>query len=147
MARVKFIESVDEAQGKAKEAYDKLVTTGKITNMKRALLQDYATFDAFMGWYTSWARLVDIIGQRAATVYAHAVSTTNSCQLCSLFFISERGFYDQQLPALLAVLHQRPEGSRHRPERVRIREERRNPRETRKADREGPHRRSGFLFR
>ena len=89
MARVKFIESVDEAQGKAKEAYDKLVSTGKITNMKRALLQDYATFDAFMGWYTSWARLVDIIGQRAATVYAHAVSTTNSCQLCSLFFISD----------------------------------------------------------
>ena len=53
MARVKFIESVDEAQGKAKEAYEKLVSTGKITNMKRALLQDYATFDAFMGWYTS----------------------------------------------------------------------------------------------
>jgi alkylhydroperoxidase family enzyme len=52
-------------------------------------LQDYATFDAFMGWYTSWARLVEIIGHRAATVYAHAVSTTNSCQLCSLFFISD----------------------------------------------------------
>ena len=64
MARVKFIESVDEAQGKAKEAYEKLISTGKITNMKRA-------------------------GQRAATVYAHAISTTNSCQLCSLFFISD----------------------------------------------------------
>ena len=89
MARVKFIESVDEAQGKAKEAYEKLISTGKITNMKRALLQDYATFDAFMGWYTSWGRLVEIIGQRAATVYAHAISTTNSCQLCSLFFISD----------------------------------------------------------
>ena len=89
MARVKFIESVEEAQGKAKEAYEKLVDAGKITNMKRALLQDYATYDAFMGWYTSWARLVEIIGLRAATVYAHAVSTTNSCQLCSLFFISD----------------------------------------------------------
>ena len=89
MARVKFIESVEEAQGKAKEAYEKLVGAGKITNMKRALLQDYATYDAFMGWYTSWARLVEIVGLRAATVYAHAVSTTNSCQLCSLFFISD----------------------------------------------------------
>ena len=85
MARVKFIESVDEAQGKAKEAYDKLVTTGKITNMKRALLQDYATFDAFMGWYTSWERLVEIIGLRAATVYAHAISTTNSCHTPTRF--------------------------------------------------------------
>ena len=89
MARVKFIETVEEAQGKAKEAYEKLVDAGKITNMKRALLQDYATYDAFMGWYTSWARLVEVIGLRAATVYAHAVSTTNSCQLCSLFFISD----------------------------------------------------------
>ena len=89
MARVKFIESVEEAQGQAKEAYEKLVSTGKITNMKRALLQDYATFDAFMGWYTSWNRLEQIIGLRAATIYAHAISTTNSCQLCSLFFISD----------------------------------------------------------
>ena len=46
MARVKFIESVEEAQGKAKEAYTKLVDAGKITNMKRALLQDYATYEA-----------------------------------------------------------------------------------------------------
>ncbi len=89
MARVKFIESVDEAQGKAKEAYESLVSSGKITNMKRALLQDYATYDAFMGWYPSWNRLVEVVGIRAATIYAHAVSTTNSCQLCSLFFISD----------------------------------------------------------
>lgn len=89
MARVKFIESVEEAQGKAKEDYQKLIDAGKITNMKRALLQDSATYDAFMGWYASWGRLVEIIGLRAATIYAHAVSTTNSCQLCSLFFISD----------------------------------------------------------
>ncbi len=89
MARVKFIESADEAQGQAKEAYTKLIETGKITNMKRALLQDYATYDAFMGWYTSWNRLVEVVGERAATIYAHAISTTNSCQLCSLFFISD----------------------------------------------------------
>ena len=89
MARVKFIESVEEAQGNAKEAYEKLVSSGKITNMKRALLQDYATYDAFMGWYTSWNRLVEVVGLRASTIYAHAVSTTNSCQLCSLFFISD----------------------------------------------------------
>lgn len=89
MARVKFIESADEAQGKAKEAYAKLIETGKITNMKRALLQDFATYDAFMGWYTSWNRLVEIVGLRTATIYAHAISTTNSCQLCSLFFISD----------------------------------------------------------
>ena len=29
------------------------------------------------------------VGQRAATIYAHSVSTTNGCLLCSLFFISD----------------------------------------------------------
>lgn len=88
MARVKFVQQ-NEVTGKAKEAYDALVSQGKLTNMKQALLQDYATYDAFMGWYTSWARLVEIIGEKDATIYAHAVSTTNGCLLCSLFFISD----------------------------------------------------------
>lgn len=88
MARVKFIQE-NEVKGKAKEAFDGLVSQGKMTNMKQALLQDYATYDAFMGWYTSWNRLVEIIGEKAATIYAHSVSTTNSCLLCSLFFISD----------------------------------------------------------
>jgi alkylhydroperoxidase family enzyme len=88
MARVELI-SEDKAQGKAKEAYIALESKGKLTNMKKALLQDYATYDAFMGWYTSWNRLTEIIGLRAATIYAHSVSTTNGCQLCSLFFISD----------------------------------------------------------
>ena len=88
MARVQFVKQ-DEVTGKAKEAYDALASQGKLTNMKQALLQDYATYDAFMGWYTSWGRLVEIIGEKAATIYAHAVSTTNGCLLCSLFFISD----------------------------------------------------------
>lgn len=57
--------------------------------MKRGLLQDAATYDAFMGWYTSWNRLVEVISVREATIYAHSISTTNSCMLCSLFFISD----------------------------------------------------------
>lgn len=88
MARVKFI-TAEEVTGKAKEAYDKLAAEGKLSNMKQALLQDYATYDAFMAWYTSWARLVEIVGERAATIYAHSVSTTNGCLLCSLYFISD----------------------------------------------------------
>ncbi|MDD7403555.1 MAG: hypothetical protein SO170_07885 [Butyribacter sp.] len=88
MARVEFVKP-EELTGKAKEAYEKLAANNKVTNMKRALLQDYATYDAFMGWYTSWERLVEIIGEKSATIYAHSVSTTNGCLLCSLFFISD----------------------------------------------------------
>ena len=57
--------------------------------MKLVMLQDYGTYKAFMGWYDSWASLEKTVGLRAATIYAHAISTTNGCQLCSLFFISD----------------------------------------------------------
>ena len=88
MARVALTELKD-LEGKAKEAYAELDANNKVTNMKKALLNDYATYDAFMAWYTSWARLVEVVGERAATIYAHSVSTTNGCLLCSLFFISD----------------------------------------------------------
>ncbi len=88
MARVNFIKK-EETTGKAREAYEQLESNNKLSNMKQVLLQDYATYDAYMGWYTSWVRLVEVIGERASTIYAHSISTTNSCMLCSLFFISD----------------------------------------------------------
>lgn len=88
MARVAFVQA-GEVTGKAKEAYDAHIEKNNLTNMKAALLQDYATYDAYMAWYTSWERLVEVIGEKDAVIYAHSISTTNSCQLCSLFFISD----------------------------------------------------------
>lgn len=88
MARVKLL-TLEETSGAERERYQALADANKVTNMKRALLQDAATYDAFMGWYTSWNRLVEILSVREATVFAHSISTTNSCQLCSLFFISD----------------------------------------------------------
>ena len=88
MARVALVQD-GEATGKAKEAYDAHIAKNNLTNMKRAMLQDYATYEAYMAWYTSWARLVEVIGEKDSVIYAHAISTTNSCQLCSLFFISD----------------------------------------------------------
>ncbi|MCR5691653.1 MAG: hypothetical protein K6G62_05485 [Eubacterium sp.] len=88
MARVKLKEA-NELTGQAKEAYEKLEAAGKITNMKLVMLQDYGIYKAFMGWYDSWESLVEVVGLRAATIYAHSVSTTNGCLLCSLFFISD----------------------------------------------------------
>lgn len=88
MTRVAFVKE-EELSKEARQAYDNYVAQGKLSNMKQVLLKDYATYDAFMGWYTSWARLVEVVGKRAAMVYAHAISTTNGCLLCSLFFISD----------------------------------------------------------
>ena len=88
MARVN-LKTPEELTGKAREAYEDLNAKGKITNMKLVMLQDYGTYLAFMGWYDSWESLVNVVGLKAATIYAHAVSTTNGCLLCSLFFISD----------------------------------------------------------
>lgn len=88
MARIKLVEQ-SEATGAEKERYDELAGRNAVTNMKKGLLNDAATYDAFMAWYTSWNRLVEVIGEKDAILYAHAISTTNSCQLCSLFFISD----------------------------------------------------------
>ncbi len=88
MARVK-ITPVEELTGKEKEAYDELNAAGKLTNMKKYMLQDIGIYNAFMGWYPAWDSLVDTVGIKDATIYAHAVSSTNSCMLCSLFFVSD----------------------------------------------------------
>ena len=88
MARIKLVE-LEETAGAEKERYEELAGRNAVTNMKRGLLNDAATYDAYMAWYTSWNRLVEVIGEKDAIFYAHAISTTNSCQLCSLFFISD----------------------------------------------------------
>lgn len=88
MSRVPQI-TRDKLQGDALKAWDSQKKNNNLTNMKEVLLQDYPTYDAFMAWYTSWNRLVQVVGVTDATFYAHAISTTNSCMLCSLFFISD----------------------------------------------------------
>jgi len=88
MARIKLLEQ-NEVTGAEKERYDELAGRNAVTNMKKGLLNDAATYDAYMAWYTSWNRLVEVIGQKDAILFAHKISTTNSCQLCSLFFISD----------------------------------------------------------
>jgi alkylhydroperoxidase family enzyme len=88
MARIHLLEQ-NEAVGEERARYDELAGRNAVTNMKKGLLNDAATYDAYMAWYTSWNRLVEVIGEKDAVLYAHAISTTNSCQLCSLFFISD----------------------------------------------------------
>ena len=88
MARIKLLK-LEETKGAERERYEELASRNAVTNMKRGLLQDAATYDAFMAWYTSWNRLVEILSEREATIFAHSVSTTNSCMLCSLFFIND----------------------------------------------------------
>lgn len=89
MARVTLIEG-EEAQGRAKEAFEyHLEKSGVVTNMKKALLNSMAVYDSYMTWYPLYEKVTEIVGDRAAVIYAHSISTTNECALCSLFFISD----------------------------------------------------------
>lgn len=88
MGRVKLTPP-EELTGEERAAYEELAAAGKITNMKLYMLQEIGTYRAFMGWYDSWASVEKVLGLKDATIFAHAVSTTNGCLLCSLFFISD----------------------------------------------------------
>lgn len=62
---------------------------GRVTNMKRTLLQSQVAYSAYMGWYPLWDELVKITGTRAAAVFAHAISARNGCVLCTVYFRKE----------------------------------------------------------
>ena len=89
MARVKLVE-YGQAQGRVKEAFDQQIAkSGSVTNMKKALLNSIDVYDSYLTWYPLFARVNEIVGKRAAIIFAHSISTTNGCELCSLFFISD----------------------------------------------------------
>ncbi|MCL2171025.1 MAG: hypothetical protein FWB71_02630 [Defluviitaleaceae bacterium] len=88
MARIQY-PNANDLSGVAKEGWDAHVEAGNLTNMKKALLLDEAVYEAYMGWYKSWSRLVELVGKKTAMILAHSVSSTNDCLLCSLFFVRD----------------------------------------------------------
>jgi hypothetical protein len=77
----------ENASPEVKKEYDYWTQrSGRITNMKRLMLQDPPTYKVFMTWYDLYERLVELVGERAANLYCYAISTANHCLLCSTFF-------------------------------------------------------------
>lgn len=73
-----------------------------LTNMKRTLLHEPAAFDALMTWYALRDTVRPVLGDRATTLFAHAVSAETDCLICSTFFrrlLVEAG-EDPDAPAL-----------------------------------------------
>jgi hypothetical protein len=62
---------------------------GRVTNMKRTLLLSGPAYHAYMEWYPLWDEAVKLVGDRAAAVFAHAISARNGCVLCTLYFRRE----------------------------------------------------------
>ncbi len=63
-----------------------LAAHGRVTNMKRTLAHSPAALAALMTWYPLRDEVAGFLGERATTVFAHAVSTEAECLICSTFF-------------------------------------------------------------
>lgn len=86
MARIQPVE-YSEASIAAKEQFDDQIGKhGRITNMKRTLLHSIPAFHALMEWYPLRDSVSEFIGDDGVNYFCHAISSQNSCLICSTFF-------------------------------------------------------------
>jgi len=86
MARIEPL-SYEAAPPEARAAHDAhLREQGRITNMKRTLLQSVPAFRALMEWYPLRDAVRPFLGDRLTHLYAHAISAETDCLICSTFF-------------------------------------------------------------
>lgn len=70
-----------------KTAYDaEARRAGHVTNMKATLLHSLPAFNVFGSWLTVKEEVRAAIGERALSLYSHAISATAGCLLCSTYF-------------------------------------------------------------
>jgi hypothetical protein len=65
---------------------EQIEKNGRITNMKKTLLQAPVAYHAYMEWYTLRDEVEPFIGARGVILYCHAISTQSDCVICSTFF-------------------------------------------------------------
>lgn len=58
----------------------------RITNMKATLSHSRLAFQIYMQWYPLYEQVRQIVGDRLAYLYAHAISIGADCPLCTTFF-------------------------------------------------------------
>jgi alkylhydroperoxidase family enzyme len=86
MARIKPL-ALEEAGPPARAELERqLASHGRVTNMKATLARSPAALGALMHWYDLHAEVVAFLGDRLATLFAHAISTQTDCLVCSTFF-------------------------------------------------------------
>ena len=79
--------SYDEAPAAAKVLWDEQVAThGRMTNMKRTMAHSPVTLGSYMTWYPLKDEVAKVVGNRAAIIFAHAISNETDCLICSTFF-------------------------------------------------------------
>ncbi|MDR3186621.1 MAG: hypothetical protein LBU04_07490 [Christensenellaceae bacterium] len=86
MPRIKIVE-YDACDLVRKELYDEQIKLhGRITNMKKTLLNSPLSFKVLMEWYPLRDALIEFIDAFSVNVYAYAISSENDCMICTTFF-------------------------------------------------------------
>src|SRR5262249_4104488 len=86
MARIPPLEEAD-ADPAGRAALEGIVAAhGRTTNMKRTLARSPVALTALMSWYDLRSAVVPLLGERATTLFAHAISAGTDCLVCSTFF-------------------------------------------------------------
>ncbi|TGN13395.1 carboxymuconolactone decarboxylase family protein [Leptospira ilyithenensis] len=86
MSRISLTE-YNSASKDVKKEYDyQIDKNGRITNMKRTLLHSLPSYKAYMEWYVLKDEIVPFLGERAFTIFSHAISAETDCLICSTFF-------------------------------------------------------------
>ena len=77
----------EQADEKHKKVIDEWVSVhGPLTNMKKTLIHSIPAFHALMEWFPLEAEIESFLGERAVNFFSYAISTTNDCLVCSIFF-------------------------------------------------------------
>lgn len=86
MPRIPTVE-YENASAEAKKEYEnQLRQHGRITNMKKTLLNHVPSFKVLMEWYPLRDMVAEVVGDFGVNVFAHAISSQNNCMICSTFF-------------------------------------------------------------
>jgi alkylhydroperoxidase family enzyme len=86
MPRIEPLEP-SQAEPEARAELDRqLAANGRLTNMKRTLAHSSTALHALMTWYPLRDRVAPFLGERATTLFAHAISARTDCLICSTFF-------------------------------------------------------------
>jgi alkylhydroperoxidase family enzyme len=86
MARISPLQPAEAAPAAREELERQLAAHGRVTNMKRTLAHSPVALAALMTWYPLRDAVAAFLGDRATTLFAHAVSTQSDCLICSTFF-------------------------------------------------------------
>ena len=86
MSRVAPISEAEADPAARDELQRQRLTHGRVTNMKLTLAHSPIALDALMRWYPLHDAVARFLGERATTLFVHAISAQTDCLICSTFF-------------------------------------------------------------